>query len=168
MKQERRQARILALKALYEQEFHYQKQMPFPVKKGGEAEDKNTANGNTQNYSRQIFEGVCENKKSIDLLIQEKSQAWSLKRMSLIDLNILRIAIYEMCYSSDPPPFRVCLNEAVEVARLYGTEKSFSFVNGLLDAVAQNLPLAGKNPPTPLGDSKNDTPKEKKSEHAKP
>ena len=164
MNQERRQARILALKALYEQEFHYQKQHPFP---GGEGKEAEGENPNTQNYSRLLFEGVCENKKSIDLLIQEKSHAWSLKRMSLIDLNIVRIAIYEMCYSSDPPPFRVCLNEAVEVARAYGTEKSFSFVNGLLDAVAENLPSAEKKPPVPE-DGKGGTKKEKTAGHVKP
>ncbi len=137
----KRQARIAALKALYEQEFHYQK-----TTRSGQFRDFSDQNGfshlkEIQQHSQKIFEGIQGKKTQIDHLIQEASHAWSLKRMSLIDLNILRIAIYEMFYSSRPTPPKVCMNEAVEVAKLYGTPESPAFVNGLLDSVAQKLKL---------------------------
>lgn len=142
---DKRQARIATLKALYEQEFHYQKNttshqlLDFSEKSFSHPME-------VQQHSQKIFEGIQSKKVQIDHLIQEASHAWSLKRMSLIDLNILRIAIYEMFYSPRPIPPKVCMDEAVEVAKLYGTQQSPAFVNGLLDCVAQKLNLLTSSP----------------------
>ncbi|MBT9169921.1 MAG: N utilization substance protein B [Actinobacteria bacterium] len=78
-----------------------------------------------------LVEGVAEKKEYIDDLIQESSRNWSLERMSIVDRNILRMAIYEILFMEDIP-LKVSINEAVELAKTYGTDESGRFVNGVL------------------------------------
>ncbi|GFP24005.1 transcription antitermination protein NusB [Candidatus Hakubella thermalkaliphila] len=78
-----------------------------------------------------LVEGVAEKKEYIDDLIQESSRNWSLERMSIVDRNILRMAIYEILFMEDIP-LKVSINEAVELAKTYGTDESGRFVNGIL------------------------------------
>lgn len=82
--------------------------------------------------------GVWQQVKKIDKLITESSQHWSLPRISLVDKNILRLAVYELLYCEDIPP-KVSINEAVEIAKKYGTKDSGRFVNGVLDSIKNNL-----------------------------
>ena len=70
----------------------------------------------------------------IDTLIRESASNWRLERIALTDRNLLRIAVYEMQFSEDAPD-QVVINEAVEIAKRYGTEDSPPFINGVLDAV---------------------------------
>ena len=85
-------------------------------------------------FANSLLIGVCENMNSIDSIINRYSQHWRLSRMSKIDRNILRMAIYELAYLMNIPP-PVTINEAVELAKKYGTEESGSFVNGILDRI---------------------------------
>jgi len=78
-----------------------------------------------------LVEGVAEKKGYIDDLIQESSRNWSLDRMPIVDRNILRMAIYEILFMEDIP-LKVSINEAVELAKTYGTDESGRFVNGVL------------------------------------
>ncbi|GFP20938.1 transcription antitermination protein NusB [Candidatus Hakubella thermalkaliphila] len=78
-----------------------------------------------------LVEGVAEKKEYIDDLIQESSRHWSLERMPIVDRNILRMAIYEILFMEDIP-LKVSINEAVELAKTYGTDESGRFVNGVL------------------------------------
>lgn len=78
-----------------------------------------------------LVEGVAEKKEYIDDLIQESSRNWSLDRMPIVDRNILRMAIYEILFMEDIP-LKVSINEAVELAKTYGTDESGRFVNGVL------------------------------------
>ena len=78
-----------------------------------------------------LVEGVAEKKEYIDDLIQESSRNWSLERMPVVDRNILRMAIYEILFMEDIP-LKVSINEAVELAKTYGTDESGRFVNGVL------------------------------------
>lgn len=78
-----------------------------------------------------LVEGVAEKKEYIDDLIQESSRNWSLERMPIVDRNILRMAIYEILFMEDIP-LKVSINEAVELAKTYGTDESGRFVNGVL------------------------------------
>lgn len=95
--------------------------------------------------------GVWDHLKPIDKLIGEYSQHWSLPRISVVDKNILRIAIYEMLFCKDIPE-KVSINEAVEIAKKYGAKDSGRFVNGVLDKIKENLK---KKPGKPLpGDKK--------------
>lgn len=85
-------------------------------------------------YARQLITGVRISLAEIDALIRKHSHHWRLERMSLIDRNILRIAIYEMKFVADVPT-RVAINEALEIAKQYSIPESISFINGILDAV---------------------------------
>jgi N utilization substance protein B len=86
---------------------------------------------NDRNYIENVVAGVFENVSSIDDLIEKSAKGWKLQRISRIDLSILRLCIYEIMYREDIP-FTVSVNEAVELAKKYGTEESASFINGIL------------------------------------
>jgi N utilization substance protein B len=85
-------------------------------------------------FTTTLVTGVIEHRDEIDALIQECSTNWSLERIGLVERNILRFAIYELCFLPDIPP-NVTINEAVEVAKKYGTEEAPAFINGILDRV---------------------------------
>jgi N utilization substance protein B len=87
-----------------------------------------------RDFTTTLVIGVIEHRDEIDALIQEYSTNWSLERIGLVERNILRFAIYELCFLPDIPP-NVTINEAVEVAKKYGTEEAPAFINGILDRV---------------------------------
>ncbi len=93
---------------------------------------------------RDMTRGTLENLMKIDAELQAVSVNWKLSRMSVIDRSVLRLATYELLESDTPT--RVVLNEAIELAKKYGTEDSGKFVNGLLDKIAQ---VAKKTSPAP-------------------
>jgi len=85
-------------------------------------------------FARQLVDGVLEQQAEIDQKIENRSLNWKLHRMSTIDRNILRIAVYELLYLEDIPP-KVSINEAIEIAKSYGDKNSPAFVNGILDKI---------------------------------
>ena len=87
-----------------------------------------------RDFTTTLIMGVLEQRDEIDAIIQECSTNWSLERIGLVERNILRFAIYELCFLPDIPP-NVTINEAVEVAKKYGTEEAPAFINGILDRV---------------------------------
>lgn len=89
-------------------------------------------------YTQQLITGICTRLDVIDQLLASHSHNWRLERMSVVDRNILRIAVYEMRYCEDIPP-KVAINEALEIAKQYSIPDSISFINGLLDAVQADL-----------------------------
>ena len=93
-------------------------------------------------FSDELVRGVLEHREAIDATISEKSKNWAISRMAKVDLSILRLAVYELLYRDDIPK-NVTINEAIEVAKKFGTEDSPSFVNGILDEVASSLPDKG-------------------------
>jgi len=82
-------------------------------------------------FARQLKAGVQENQAELDEKIEQISKNWSLARMSVTDRNILRLALYEMTYVKTPKP--VVINEAIELAKKFGSAESSGFVNGILD-----------------------------------
>jgi N utilization substance protein B len=90
-------------------------------------------------FADDLVRGVTENRVLIDQKIHEKSKNWSIPRMARVDLNILRMAIYELLMRSDIPK-NVSINEAIEVAKKFGTEDSPAFINGILDEIAAGVP----------------------------
>jgi transcription antitermination protein NusB len=90
-------------------------------------------------YARHLLEGVMQQSADIDKRLALASAKWSLSRMSLVDKNTLRIAIFEMINTQEPVPPKVAMNEAIEVARKYGNTDSAAFVNGILNEVAKDL-----------------------------
>lgn len=90
-------------------------------------------------YAGTLFRGVCENLPEIDRLIEQNARHWKISRMSLVDLSILRIAAFEMVFLVPNLKPAIAIDEAVELARLYGSTDSASFVNGILDPIARSL-----------------------------
>lgn len=88
-------------------------------------------------FSIGLFYRVTGNQEQIDTVIESSSENWRLERMSRVDRNILRIGVAEIL-NEDDIPARVAINEAVELAKRFGTKESASFVNGILDRVARD------------------------------
>ena len=89
-------------------------------------------------FSEQLIRYTLSHIKEIDDLITSCSEHWSLERMSIVDKNILRIAVCEFLYCDDVPP-KVTLNEAIDIGKNYGSDNSGSFINGILDAMYAKL-----------------------------
>ena len=97
-------------------------------------ESNNIKDNEAVSYIKDAIIGIEENKKDIDeKIIQNLKSNWKLERVSKIDLTILRLAIYEIKYKE--LPFKVAINEAVELAKKYGEETSKNFVNGILASI---------------------------------
>ena len=90
-------------------------------------------------FSSHILHGVFMHHREIDTIISKTSNHWSLRRMPAVDRSILRAAIFEILYCPDIP-LKVTIDEAIELAKKFGTEKSSAFVNGILDKVAHQFP----------------------------
>lgn len=128
----RRQSRELALQVLFQTEFappiSYQDLMEVLT---------TSLEKEIVQYADEIIRGVQLHKSAIDSKIQSASSHWKVERMATIDRNILRIAVYEMRFAANPLKENIVINEAVEIAKKFGTTESASFVNGLLDQVAK-------------------------------
>jgi len=89
-------------------------------------------------FSSLLIEGTWNNREKIDGLISGSSENWTMTRMSRVDKSILRMAVYELLFCHDIPP-KVTLNEAIDLGKVYGSENSGSFINGILDALYGKL-----------------------------
>ena len=131
----RRKSRELALQFLFSRDFQERSNTPEAV-----ATDLDTfcllfdVNRKALDYGRYLVMGISQNLVEIDTLLAEHSHNWRVERMSMVDRNILRIAVFEMRYT-DEAPAQVAINEALEIAKRYSVEESVPFVNGILDAV---------------------------------
>lgn len=85
---------------------------------------------------RERFEKIYEKFEAVDQVIAKKAKGWEISRLAKSDLTILRLAVFEILYDADVPD-GVAINEAVELAKKYGTDKSYRFVNGVLASVAK-------------------------------
>lgn len=88
----------------------------------------------TKEFCLSLVKGVLDNLEEIDKQIKEVSKNWELSRMNIVDKNVLRLGTYEMLFGSNIPE-TVAINEAIEIAKKYGSNESGSFVNGILDAI---------------------------------
>ncbi len=137
----RRLGRILALSSLYQYEItgeKIEKIMEFDWF-GKEIPEE------AETFAKTLIKGTIENLEKIDSLIKSYSQNWSFDRISPVDKSILRFSIYSLIYLNKEIPPTVTINEAVELAKKYGSEKSYKFVNGLLDKIYKNEVLKRKN-----------------------
>lgn len=100
--------------------------------------DNFDAPADARSFSTDLICGTSGHLEEIDGLISGFSDNWSLERMSRVDRNILRMAVYELLYCRDIPP-KVTLNEAIDLGKDYGSENSGSFINGVLDALYAKL-----------------------------
>lgn len=89
-------------------------------------------------YFEKLVKGTEENKEQIDQIIMENLENWKMERLANIDRNLLRIAVYEMMYCEDVP-VSVAMDEAIEIAKIYGDDQSSRFVNAVLSKVKDKL-----------------------------
>jgi N utilization substance protein B len=87
-------------------------------------------------FAAGLLAGVRRNRGELNVLLEERAQNWSLARMAVTDRNVMRLAAYEMLYTDTPD--RVVINEAIELARRYGSKQSSQFVNGVLDRILRD------------------------------
>ncbi|MCH7978663.1 MAG: transcription antitermination factor NusB [Acidobacteria bacterium] len=104
-----------------------------------------------RSFAGQLFAGTVDAVEEIDRLIRRHSEHWRLERMAVVDRNILRLGIYEICHQRETPPV-VVINEALELARKYSEEVSVQFINGLLDHIRKEI--AGGQPAGTAPDKK--------------
>jgi len=93
-------------------------------------------------YAQEVLSGIREHAEEIDALIRELAINWSIERMPRVDLSILRVAIYEMLYLDDIPE-SVSINEAVELAKRFGGERSSAYINGMLGTLSKRRAKGG-------------------------
>ncbi|MBU0580008.1 MAG: transcription antitermination factor NusB [Candidatus Margulisbacteria bacterium] len=97
----------------------------------------------TRNFTIELVSGTWENKNEIDAVIKERSIGWSIERINNVDRSILRLSIYELKFSDTPPS--VVINEAVNLAKKFGTEDSSKFINGILGGLADKKRVKAKD-----------------------
>ena len=130
----RREMREHIFKLLFLREFNEAEEMPEQIKLYfDEMEDLGP---DQQTYMENKYDRIQEHLEEIDRILNEKSTGWKTKRMSKVDLNILRLAVFEMKYDEDVP-VKVAINEAVEISKVFGGEDSASFIDGILGKVAR-------------------------------
>lgn len=91
-----------------------------------------------QNYAQIALNGILNSLAEIDAKITEFSIDWEVSRMPAVDRNILRLAVYEIYFAEEKIPAGIAINEAVEIAKIYGSEDSPRFINGLLGKMVRN------------------------------
>ena len=127
----RRQARETALKALYERDMSQHDPLKTLERLGEEEALPPEVTG----YARQLVEGVLGKLREIDTTLRRLAPAFPLEQLSAVDRNILRLALWEILYYGKIP-LKVAINEAVELAKTFGSDTSPRFVNGVLGSVA--------------------------------
>lgn len=130
----RRKSREMALQTLF--------QLDYNTADKNEAlqavlSENNNPGENTREYTEYLVTGTQQHLEEIDIIISKVSSEWKIDRMAGIDRNIARMAIYEMNFGNEELSPNVVINEAVELAKIFGTEESSRFVNGILGALVK-------------------------------
>ena len=153
MASNRHLGRIIALQSLYEMELRSES-------KDSTVDIKEILERNISRYKKSIDDtgfienlvnGVLENQTELDKTIQPLAPDWPLEQTARVDRNILRIGVYELTHSADSIPPKVVINEAIELAKSFGSDNSSKFVNGVLGAAYRELVEESENDETTTG-----------------
>ena len=131
----RRQARCITLEILYEIDIVGHSVAEVMERRLSEQEMDDAG----LEFAAKLMDGVLKYQSSMDLLISRYAPEWPLEQMAAIDRNVLRIAIYEFLID-DETPVKVAINEAVELAKVYGSDSAPRFINGVLGTLAEQIP----------------------------
>jgi N utilization substance protein B len=134
----RRQARELAMQALFYMDMRNDASVEMLARFCGNFSPSKKA----QPFFRRLVNGVLETGGELDALIERFSKNWDITRMSCVDRNVMRIAIFELLYCDDIPS-KVSINEAIDVGKKFGTEESGAFINGIMDSIRGELEQKG-------------------------
>ena len=129
----RREARESALKFLYQTEFNSENPS---LELDSFCERLNTSE-EVQDFTQILIKNFLMHQKEVDELLKNISSNWTQDRMAVIDRNILRLGISELLFDSTTPP-KVVINEAIEIAKKFGTDESPDFINGVLDKILKD------------------------------
>lgn len=133
----RRKARELALQMLFQHDMAGNE----PDMIIATFEDLQKSKPNTREFAEKIFRGTVDHLTELDDMIQAQAENWRLSRMAVVDRNIIRMSVYEFLHESDTPKL-VIIDEAIEIAKKFGTQKSSQFINGILDGILKRYNLA--------------------------
>jgi N utilization substance protein B len=131
----RRKAREVALQFLYQLDLNGDDD---PIPHDEEFWGRHPVDDETRAFADARVRGVKGNQAKIDHAISQFAEHWDLERMAVVDRNILRLAVYELLWTAEVPP-KVAINEAIEIAKKFGTKESSRFINGLLDRIHKEL-----------------------------
>jgi len=136
----RREGREAAVQMLYQFDLQGESNLEDPEAFWllRENADQDKIPSKTRIFAEQLVQGVIAHREMIDAKIRACTANYELHRLAAVDRNILRVAIYELFHSLDIAPI-VIINEAIEIAKKFGTEKSGGFVNGVLDRITKDL-----------------------------
>jgi len=127
----RRTAREKALQALF--------QIDISKVESNEAIQHVLEDQPNDQYLTRLVEGVIQYQEEIDQIIKEHLEKWTIERLAHVDRSILRLAVYELMYCKEEVPANVAMDEAIEIAKIYGDDQSSRFINGVLSKVKQAL-----------------------------
>jgi transcription antitermination protein NusB len=131
----RRKAREVALQFLYQLDLHSEHD---PSRHDDEFWERHPVDPDTRAFADALVRGTKINQGKIDQVLSQFAEHWDLERMAVVDRNILRLAAYEILWTGEVPP-KVAINEAIEIAKKFGTKESSRFINGVLDRVHKEL-----------------------------
>jgi len=131
----RRQAREAAVQMLYAMDLNTEDNLDEACKSFWNRRKGPAA---VREFANRLTRSVVEHRPQLDEIISKYCTTWDFDRVGAIERNVLRLALYEILHCDDIP-HQVSINEAIEIAKLFGTDKSGAFVNGLLDAVVKDL-----------------------------
>lgn len=129
-------SRTIALQTLFEWDFHHRSKKLFDLLESNIVNFAPVFEDN--NFTESLVRGVTKNLDDIDALIQKFAPEWPIDQITIIDRNILRLGIFELKFDNQMPP-RVAINEAIELAKAFGGESSYRFVNGVLGAIYKDM-----------------------------
>lgn len=130
----RRKAREMSLQFLYQLDLHGDDD---PVLHAREFWARHPVDDNTRAFAEALVHGTKQNQEKVDQLIRQYTEHWDLDRMAVVDRNILRMAVWELL--TEEVPAKVAINEAIEIAKKFGTQESSRFINGVLDRIRKEL-----------------------------
>lgn len=134
----RRKSRVLALQALYSWDFNKNPVEELVKFSWLDQERRSSYDEHTLNFAALLVRGTLEEMEVIDQSIKNQLEHWDFSRLAKVDLALLRVSIYSLLYQADIP-HTVTIDEAVDLAKMYGNDDSYRFVNGVLDGVRKRL-----------------------------
>ncbi|SPF42894.1 N utilization substance protein B homolog [Syntrophobacter sp. SbD1] len=141
---QRRKSREIALQMLYQMEMtgqppHMVIDLYYELALGEDVKNPDLAKA-VRPFAERLLNGVYAHRDQLDKMIVGASENWRIERMSIIDRNVLRIALYEMLYCLEIPP-KVSINEAIDLGKTFGSPDSGGFINGILDHLLPEVSL---------------------------
>ncbi len=131
----RRKSREVALQFLYQLDLNNETE---PDTRAGAFWADHPVDPGTRAFADELVRGTAQNLAKVDQTIAQYAEHWDLDRMAVVDRNILRLAVYELLWHADVP-VKVVINEAIEIAKKFGTQESSRFINGILDRIHKEL-----------------------------